>query len=191
MSVRLSICIATRNRAEFLGSTLASIIAGREDSIELVIVDGASTDDTAAVVDRAKKQFPAIRYQRQGVNGGFDRDYAAAVEIAEGGYCLLMSDDDPLKPGAVARVLAALEGEPSLLVVNGELRSPDLSRILDGNRLGFTDPRTYAPEELERLFVDTAYFLTFVGGVVIRREVWMAREKEPYFGSSFGHLGVI
>lgn len=191
MSVRLSICIATRNRAEFLGSTLASIIAGREDSIELVIVDGASTDDTAAVVDRAKKQFPAIRYQRQEVNGGFDRDYAAAVEIAEGDYCWLMSDDDPLKPGAVARVLAALEGEPSLVVVNGELRSPDLSRVLDGNRLGFTDPRTYAPEELERLFVDTAYFLTFVGGVVIRREVWMAREKEPYFGSSFGHLGVI
>lgn len=191
MSVRLSICIATRNRARFLESTLASIIAGPEDSVELVILDGASTDDTTAVVERAKERFPAIRYQRQDVNGGFDRDYAAAVELATGDYCWLMSDDDHLKPGAVARVLTALEGDPSLVVVNGELRSPDLSRILDGNRLGFADPRTYAPEELDRLFIDTAYYLTFVGGVVIRREIWLAREKEPYFGSSFGHLGVI
>ena len=192
MSVRLSICIATRNRAHFLESTLASIIASAGSApVEIVVVDGASSDGTAGVVEQSRREFPAIRYQRQDVNGGFDRDYALAVEVAGGEYCWLMSDDDHLKREAVAQVLAALESEPSLVLVNGELRSPDLSRVLDGNRLGFMDRRTYEPGEMERLFVDAGYYLTFVGAVVIRREVWLAREKEPYFGTSFGHMGVI
>lgn len=191
MTPRLSICIATRNRAAFLEPTLASITAGADDSVEVVILDGASTDDTAAVVQRAKERFSAVRYHRQEVNGGVDRDYATAVEMAAGDYCWLMSDDDFLKRGAIQRVIEALAAEPSLLVVNAELRAPDMEEVLDRSRLPFTDDRTYAADELERLFVDTAGYLTFVGGVVIRREVWMQRVSDRYFGSNFAHLGVI
>jgi len=188
---RLSICIATRNRAAFLASTLDTLIPDHGEPVEIVIVDGASTDDTPAVVERAKARFPGIRYRRQEVNGGVDRDFDAAVGLASGDYCWLMSDDDHAKPGAIARILAALQDDPSLVVVNGELRSPDFSEVLDPNRLGFSDPRTYGSDDHERLFVDAAYFLTFIGGVVIRRDVWLARAREPYFGSGFIHLGVI
>jgi len=191
MNPRLSICIATRNRARFLESTLATLVSETGESIEVVILDGASTDDTAAVVERARERFPAIRYQRQEVNGGVDRDYAAAVALAAADYCWLMSDDDHLKPGAIARVLEALATEPSLVVVNAELRTPDMTEVLDPSRLGFLDDRRYASAELERLFVDTAGYLTFIGGVVIRRDVWMSRVNERYFGSGFAHLGVL
>lgn len=192
MKPRLSICIATRNRARFLESTLDTIlVAGSGEPIEVVILDGASTDETTAVVKRAQERFAATRYQRQDVNGGVDRDYAAAVTLATGDYCWLMSDDDHLKPGAIKRVLEALATEPSLVVVNAELRTPDMAEVLDPSRLGFLEDRRYAPEESERLFVDTAGYLTFIGGVVVRRDLWMSRVSERYFGSGFAHLGVL
>ena len=42
----LSICIATYNRADFIGETLDSIIRQLTDEVEIVVVDGASTDAT-------------------------------------------------------------------------------------------------------------------------------------------------
>ena len=47
----LSICIATYNRANFIGETLDSIILQLTEDVEVVIVDGASTDNTREVVE--------------------------------------------------------------------------------------------------------------------------------------------
>ena len=46
----LSICIATYNRASYIGETLDSIIPQLDDDVELLVVDGASTDNTEDVV---------------------------------------------------------------------------------------------------------------------------------------------
>ena len=48
--IRLSICIPTYNFGEFIGATLQSIIKQATDEVEIVVVDGASTDNTAEVV---------------------------------------------------------------------------------------------------------------------------------------------
>ena len=47
---RLSVCVATYNRAEYIGETLESIIPQLTDEVEIVVVDGASTDGTSTVV---------------------------------------------------------------------------------------------------------------------------------------------
>jgi len=49
---RLSICIATRNRADFISETLDSIVGQIETGVEIVIVDGASSDETPKVLGR-------------------------------------------------------------------------------------------------------------------------------------------
>ena len=49
-SIRLTIAITTRNRAEFIGQTLESIIPQLAEDVELLILDGASTDGTPGVV---------------------------------------------------------------------------------------------------------------------------------------------
>jgi hypothetical protein len=43
----------------------------------------------------------------------------------------------------------------------------------------------------ERLFAATAGYLSFIGAVIIRRSTWLARDRAPYFGSLFIHVGVI
>ena len=41
----LSICISTFNRARYIGETVESIVSQLSDSVELVVLDGASPDD--------------------------------------------------------------------------------------------------------------------------------------------------
>ncbi len=189
--IKLSICIATRNRAEFIGETLHSIACQATDAVEIVVLDGASTDSTPDVVAEIQATFPRLRYVRKESNGGVDRDYDAAVIEAQGVYCWLMSDDDLLKPGAISRVLDEIGRDYSLIVVNSELRSLDLGELIDPSRLQFEADRVYRSDDFDLLFEETSAYLTYIGAVVIRRDLWMAREREPFFGSYFIHEGVI
>lgn len=188
----LSICLATFKRAEFLAATLDSIVEQMEDGVELVIVDGASPDKTPAVVAPYLARFPAIRYFREEENSGVDRDYDKAVGYARGEYCWLMTDDDLLKPGAIRRVLDALRtGERSLVLVNAEVRNADLSRVLVDRKLSMLEDRDYGRDDREFFFAECLNYLSFIGCVVIRRAVWLGRDRDSYFGTLFVHVGVI
>lgn len=191
MTPRLSICIATLNRARFLKETLDSILGQASDEVEVVIVDGASSDGTEEVVHGLQQGFPCIRYIRRDKAMGVDRDFDAAVQHASGEYCWLLCDDDLLKPGAIAKVLSETRREHRLLVVNADVWDAGYSKLLEKRRMKIDEDRVYPSSGIEALFADTAGYLTFIGGVVIRRDLWMARERERYFGSEFIHIGVI
>jgi len=191
--LQLSICIATLNRAAFIGATLDSIISQATEEVEIVIVDGASTDNTEQVVREYQQQFLHLHYVRLEAKGGVDQDYCRAVELAQGEYCWLMSDDDLLKPGALPVVLAATRDHYGLIIVNAEVCNADLSKLLTPRRLPFNSDRVYQPTEADRhrLLAETGDYLSFIGGVVIKRQLWEVREKERYFGSEFIHVGII
>jgi len=187
----LSICIATYNRGRFIGETLDSIVAQLRPGVEVVIVDGASPDNTAEVAGRYADN-PAIRYIREDCNSGVDNDYDKAVGYAHGRHCWLFPDDDLLAPGAVDRVLEALEdGAVDLLVVDAEIRDVSVRRTLKTRRLAFSGERTYAAEDADRLLQDSGDALSFIGGVIVRRDLWLSRDRARYFGSLFIHVGVI
>lgn len=188
---RLSICIATYNRGEFIAETLDSILSQPIEDVEIVVVDGASPDNTAEVMAGYTSQYPALRYYREAENSGIDGDYDKAVGYATGEYCWLMTDDDLMRPYAVKRVLDMLNENVELLVVNAEVRSANFSKILDERLINLEVDRTYGVGEEEKFFMETAQGLSFIGCVVIKREVWLTRDRRPYYGSLFVHVGVI
>jgi len=187
----LSICIATYNRASFIGETLDSIIPQLDDDVELLIVDGASTDNTEDVVRNYTLKDTRIQYVRLPAKGGVDHDYDKSIELAHGEFCWLFTDDDLFKPGAVAAVKAAIKKDYDLVVVNAEVRDRKLSAILEHRRIIMQDNKEYAPNSMEYLFVDALNYLSFIGAVVIRRSIWLSRERKVYFGTEFVHVGVI
>jgi glycosyltransferase involved in cell wall biosynthesis len=187
----LSVCIATRNRATWLPTTLDNVLAQCTPEVEVVVVDGASTDATATVVTARAAQHANLRYLPQAVNSGIDGDFDKAVALAKGTYCWLFADDDLLAPGALARVLGVCRAEPDVVVVDAEVRSADLSQVLARRRLPFAGERFYGAGEHARLFADCIQHLSFIGAVIVRREVWLARERSAYFGSEFIHVGVL
>jgi abequosyltransferase len=188
---KLSICIATYNRGEFIGETLDSILGQPLQGVEIVVVDGASPDNTPEVMTPYLSTHPEIHYYREQENSGVDRDYDKAVAYATGEYCWLMTDDDLLRPGAVSRVLERIDGSPDLVVVNAEVRNYDFSKVLQARMLDFSSDRDYGAEDGEKFFSEAAGYLSFIGGVVIRRDLWMQRDRSHYFGSLFIHIGVI
>jgi abequosyltransferase len=188
---QLSICIATLNRGAFIGETLNSIIRQATDEVEIVVIDGASTDNTEQVVRECQQRFPSLNYVRLKAKGGVDQDYNRAVEHAQGKYCWFMSDDDLLKPGAIAAVLEATRRAYSLIVVNAEVRSFDFEALIAPRMLTTVTDRIYSVAEFGQLFVDVATFMSFIGCVVIERQIWNEREKAKYFGTEFIHVGVI
>lgn len=190
-AIRLSICVATYARGAFIGETLENILAQATDEVEVLVVDGASPDNTADVVRALQERHPGLVYHREATNSGVDQDFDKAVGYARGEYCWLLSDDDLLAPGAIARVLAALADGPELVVVNAEVRDRDMGQVLQPGMLALAADRSFGPDENEQLFAATAGYLSFIGGVVIRRSAWLARERAAYYGTLFIHIGVL
>lgn len=187
----VSICIATFKRAAFIAETIESIMVDLPPCVEVLVVDGASPDDTPVVIQALQNRFPDLRYFRESENSGVDRDYDKAVGYARGRYCWLMTDDDLLVAGAVARVLACIDDTVDLVVVNAEVRNADLSVQLRACQLNPYGRGEYTSNQLDELIAETGAYLSFIGAVVIRRDLWLARKREPYYGTLFIHMGVI
>jgi glycosyltransferase involved in cell wall biosynthesis len=188
---KLSICIATYNRGQFIGATLDSILDQIERGVEIIVVDGASPDNTQEVMAEYLSRHPGIRYYREQENSGIDRDYDKAVVYAKGEYCWLMTDDDLLRSGAINRVLAFIGGMFDLIVVNASQWNADLSKELHGRVLGFSGDKEYCAEDGEKFFSEVASYLSFIGGVIIKRDLWLKRDRSSYYGTLFVHIGVI
>lgn len=187
----LSICIATYNRADYIGETLESIIPQVTDDVEIVVVDGASTDNTSGVVGRYAEACKQINYIRLPSKGGVDQDFCKAVEYAKGEYCWLFPDDDLLKPDAIGTVLKEIPKGYSLIIVNAQVMNEDFSKVLDNKRMQIDTNEIYDESRMEQLFNRIVPHISFIGCVVINRDLWMQREKERYFGTEFIHVGVI
>src|SRR3569833_52344 len=102
-----------------------------------------------------------------------------------------MTDDDLMKPGAVRKVLGVLTESPSLVLVNIECRDFEMLTS-QGNCLLFEEDRVYAPKEIAALLTDLgSKILNYLGSVIIRRDLWITRNRERYYGTLFVYMGVI
>ena len=127
---RIGALVVTHNRQELLRESLAAVLGQTRAPDQVIVVDNASTDGTAAMVER---EFPAVDLVRLEVNGGGAGGFHEAVRVGvERGYDWLWAlDDDTIpRPDALERLLAARGradgmGEPVMLA----------SRVLwtDGN----------------------------------------------------------
>ena len=189
--IKLSICIATMNRAYYLKQLLDIIINQYQDNVELVVVDGASTDDTYDVIVAAQMKIKNIQYIRLEEKGGIDRDFSYAVNLAKGEFCWLLPDDDLIKPEAIKNILFMINKNTNLIVVNAEIWSKDMDFLLASQTVKIKNNKDYNRNNFSNFFISLSSHLSFIGSVVIRKSVWNKRKKQKYFGSWFVHVGVI
>ncbi|MEZ7892924.1 MAG: glycosyltransferase family 2 protein [Candidatus Wallbacteria bacterium] len=101
--MKLSICIPTYNRAEYLRKAVSSVLAYNGDEIELIVQDNCSIDNTSAVVKSIHDT--RLKYYRNDVNIGAIKNVIDIIKKANGEYVFLLTDDDYLLPGAIEEVL--------------------------------------------------------------------------------------
>lgn len=121
----LSIIICTRNRANSLHGTLASLARMKTDiSWEAILVDNASTDDTMQVLQSFAAQDSRIRVLRvDRVGVGAARD--AAWRQARGDIISFTDDDCYVAGDYVDRVVEVFREHPEVGCVGGQIRLYD------------------------------------------------------------------
>jgi len=194
MKKLLSICIATLNRADFIKETLDSILDSDVNSlsrVEIVIIDGASTDNTAEIIKPYTEKYSFINYIKESLNSGVDCDYDKAVKNATGIYCWLLPDDDILCENSLKYILEKINENYELFVINSECYSADLTVCLNTKMLNINEDIYYTKDTWDLFFKNICTCLSYIGSVVIKREVWMVRNRTKYYGSLFVHIGVI
>ncbi|OLC65627.1 MAG: hypothetical protein AUH69_09040 [Actinobacteria bacterium 13_1_40CM_4_65_12] len=193
--LRLSICVPTYNFGAFIGATLDSIVGQATDEVEIVVVDGASTDDTAQVVQKIGQVFPRLRYYRREINGGVDADLAEAVDLARADYCWLMSADDVLVPHAVERILGELKEVYDVYLCNRTECDRDLTPITQKSWLAEECPDIVFRFASNAAFVQ--YFrkarslgalFSYISSIITRRDKWLAvKPDETLSRSHYAH----
>lgn len=113
----VSVVIATRDRARLLPANVESVLKGCEGvAAEVIYVDDASTDDTAAVLkgyaDRGVRAVAALNARAP----GRARNQGAAVARGE---WLLFTDDDCLIPEGWARGMLRLQAKHGCDALSG------------------------------------------------------------------------
>jgi abequosyltransferase len=195
MSPRLSICIPTYNFGEFIGETLRSIVEQASADVEIVIVDGASTDNTEEVVASWRKAFPSLRYVRLLERGGIDHDLAKSVELASGEYCWLFSSDDVMRPYAIQHLRERLNHGHDLYVCEHSICDRDMRKLHD-HRI-FSDDRVRVVEfgdakQRQACLAagrNTEALFSFMSGLIVKRARWLSIEPNTEFlGSCWWHV---
>lgn len=127
MAPKVSICIPTYNRKNYLRQTLDSVYAQTYKDYEVVVVDDGSVDGTGEMIKKAA--YPNLRYCWQGNTG----DAAARnklINLAQGQFITFIDSDDLLMTDAVERMIKVMQAEGENVIVYGPyLRIDENGRV--------------------------------------------------------------
>ncbi|UCE36777.1 MAG: glycosyltransferase [Thermoplasmata archaeon] len=112
---KVSICIPTYNRKDYLKETLESILAQTYKDYEIVIVDDGSTDGTKDMIEKLRTP---ITYHWQ-PNAGEPAARNKLLELAKGEFITFIDSDDLLFPYAIEQLLETLYKHGPDVIVYG------------------------------------------------------------------------
>jgi glycosyltransferase involved in cell wall biosynthesis len=125
----VSVVIPCYNYGSYLTQCVNSVLDQPGVRVDILIIDDASTDGSDQVVRRLGAQDKRIRTIIHTENQGNVATYNEGLMHVTGDYTLLISADDLLTPGCLARATALMEEYPSVGFAFGSpvvLRDPDL-----------------------------------------------------------------
>jgi hypothetical protein len=185
VTIKLSVCITTYNRAELLDRSLASLSAQTRLPDELIVSDDCSQDRTEDVVAAWRHKFPLLRYNRNPRNLNMPGNLNHAIGLARGDYVANVHDADEYGPALLEKWECALDRYPSAgFVFCGVANKVGDSRDAKGVTLHDVEPFTPGRAFFEKHFLHR--FSSIVWGTVMaRRAVYV--ELLP-FDSTFGFV---
>ena len=118
---RVDVVIPCYNYGRFLTDCVASAIDDQPESdVHVLIIDDASQDDSADIARKLAASSDRVEVVVHPVNRGAIPTYnEGLLDWAEGNYCVLLSADDKLTPGALRRATEFLDRHPNVGFVYG------------------------------------------------------------------------
>ena len=158
MAPLVTIIVPSYNQGRFIAETLNSIFAQDYQPLEVIVVDGASKDETVEILKQydGRLGYSWISEPDKGVVDAVNKGLARA----KGQICGIQSSDDCYVPGAVASAVAAMTENPDALLVYADAEYIDA----DSKTIGGTSVSDYSLAALlgRRTFImqSSAFFRT-------------------------------
>lgn len=117
----VSVVIPCYTYGHFLQDAVTSVLDDQQGvDVRVLIIDDASPDDSADAARKIAARDPRVEVVVHADNKGNIATYnEGLLEWADGDYCVLMSADDRLTPGALRRARDLLDAHPSVGFVYG------------------------------------------------------------------------
>lgn len=189
----VSVIIPTHNRADFLATSIRSVLNQTFEEFELIVVDDASSNATSQVV--ASFGDPRVHYIRHDQNRGGAAARNTGIANSNAEYVAFLDDDDEWYPEKLARQMRRmLASEPEVAVVYTGYRVVDratgkvcgrmipsargnlYSKLLESNPIGGTSSVLLKRACLEKVGVFDESLPSFQD-----RDLWIRISREFQF----------
>lgn len=177
MYPRITIITVVRNDPKGLARTLDCLIALPYPALELVVVDGASTD---ATIDVAHDYMPHLARYVSEPDGGIYDAMNKGLRVATGDYVWFVNAGDTVAPGAVEDLMRLMTTDGTLAEVyygEAEVFDPE-----SGERLGLR--RKKLPKKLS--------WRSLRRGMVVCHQAFIVRrERAPFYDLNYTYAADI
>lgn len=193
----VSVLVVSYNTRAMTIDCIASVLAETTLPYELIVLDNASPDGSAAAIAQA---FPDLHLIASETNHGFAVGNNVAARVARGKYILLLNPDTLVLDHAIDKLVAFAERTPEALIWGGRTLNGDrtlnpssvFGRLTlwslfcrtSGLALAFRRSAVFNPEEIGGWQRDDERDVDVVQGsfFLIRRDVWEAHQGfDPTF----------
>ena len=113
----VSVITATLNASKHLREALNSILNQTYQNIEVLIIDGGSTDDTIEIAN----MFPKVSFETQNGKGLFDA-WNQGIQMCNGDFVAILDSDDIWNPTTLSDHVNALLSDSSKLGSVGQVK---------------------------------------------------------------------
>lgn len=137
MSAIVSIIINNYNYGHFLRDAIESVLKQTYSSVELIVVDDGSTDDSLTIIHDYRHHCIAIAQEHKGQAAALNAGFAQAT----GDVIIFLDADDQLHPQAAAMVAQTWEHHPNLARMNYRMEVIDHN----GKSTGMIKPALHVP----------------------------------------------
>jgi glycosyltransferase involved in cell wall biosynthesis len=158
-----TVVIVCFNQARYLSEAIESALKQTYPSLEILVVDDGSTDDTATVA----QAYPSIRYVRQS-NRGLSAARNTGLRCSRGEYVAFLDADDKLLPNAIQAGSDCFRESPGAAFVYGAFRNV----LSDGSLGPSSDSRPVEKDHYRHLLEGN--FIGMHGTVLYQRSALLA-----------------
>lgn len=185
----LTIAIPAHNKSKFLKKAIYSLkkeIAPEKD-IEIIISDNSLNDDIKKLYLKEFTKDESIKLFNSKKFTCLDSNVNRAVELSSGRYVWIFGDDDLIVPGILKKIKGFLNKKnPSIVILNS--KSFRDNEIIEESRLPKGIRPFYDRDQNDQFLIDLIGYLTYVGGILVDRKLWIENYDKSKIGSFFAHI---
>ncbi len=115
------------NHQEYVEAAIRSVWSQTWRSLELVVIDDGSTDDTSEIVHRLQQKSPIPMIAQRKTNGGIASALNTAIDSACGTFVAVLASDDMMVPDRIERQIAEFLRDESVGILHTGAKRIDAS----------------------------------------------------------------